>query len=133
MTSHLPENQRLRKNATCKRVIVYAGQYLMFFGLSKIVSAKCSPSGLIITKITLFLMDCKAMRGFIKKAYKQEFLSQKSSELNQTSDSYRLPEYQFKYIIKKLLLSLPDMAQHHNGAIRNDPMVPSVLCTLGII
>ena len=33
------------------------------FGLSKIVSAKCTPSGFIITKVTLFLMDCKAMKG----------------------------------------------------------------------
>ena len=32
-------------------------------GLSKIVSAKCAPSGLIITKVTLLLMDCEAMKG----------------------------------------------------------------------
>ena len=32
-------------------------------GLSKIVSAKCTPSGLIITNVTLFSMDCKAMKG----------------------------------------------------------------------
>ena len=32
-------------------------------GLSKIVSAKCTPIGLIITKVTLFLMDGKAMNG----------------------------------------------------------------------
>ena len=32
-------------------------------GLSKIVSAKCAPGGLIITKVTLFLMDCEAMKG----------------------------------------------------------------------
>ena len=30
-------------------------------GLSKIVSAKCAPKGLIITKVTLLLLDCKAM------------------------------------------------------------------------
>ena len=33
------------------------------FELSKIVSAKCTPSGLIITKVASFLMDCKAMKG----------------------------------------------------------------------
>ena len=32
-------------------------------GLSKIVSAKCAPRGLIITKVTLLLMDCEAMNG----------------------------------------------------------------------
>ena len=54
----------------------------MFFGLYKIVSAKCTPIGLIITKVTLFSIDCKAMKGVIIKAKKQEFLSQKSSKLN---------------------------------------------------
>ena len=33
------------------------------FGLSKIVSAKCTPIGLIITKVTLFSIECKAMNG----------------------------------------------------------------------
>ena len=33
------------------------------FGLSKIVSAKYTPSGFVITKWTLFVMDCKAMKG----------------------------------------------------------------------
>ena len=32
-------------------------------GLSKIVSAKCAPRGLIITKVTLLLMDCEVMKG----------------------------------------------------------------------
>ena len=32
-------------------------------GLSKIVSAKCAPRGIIITKVSLFLMDCEAMKG----------------------------------------------------------------------
>ena len=32
-------------------------------GLSKIVSAKCASRGLIITKATLLLMDCEAMKG----------------------------------------------------------------------
>ena len=32
-------------------------------GLSKIVSAKNAPRGLIITKVTLFFMDCGAMKG----------------------------------------------------------------------
>ena len=31
--------------------------------LSKIVSAKCAPRGLIITKITFTLMDCESMKG----------------------------------------------------------------------
>ena len=32
-------------------------------GLSKIVSAKCAPRGLIITEVTFHLMDCEAMKG----------------------------------------------------------------------
>ena len=32
-------------------------------GLSKIVSAKCAPRGIIITKVTLLLMNCEAMKG----------------------------------------------------------------------
>ena len=32
-------------------------------GLSKIASAKCAPTGLIITKVTVLLMDCEAMMG----------------------------------------------------------------------
>ena len=32
-------------------------------GLSKIVSANCTPRGLIITKVTLLLMDSEAMKG----------------------------------------------------------------------
>ena len=31
--------------------------------LSKIVSAKCAPRSLIITKVALLLMDCEAMKG----------------------------------------------------------------------
>ena len=31
--------------------------------LSKIVSAKLAPRGLIITKVTLLLIDCEAMKG----------------------------------------------------------------------
>ena len=31
-------------------------------GLSKIVSAKCAPRGLIITKVTLLLIDCEAIK-----------------------------------------------------------------------
>ena len=30
-------------------------------GLSKIVSAKCAPRGLIVTKVTLLLIECEAM------------------------------------------------------------------------
>ena len=33
MTSHLPENQLLRKNATCKRVMVYAGNIWCFWNI----------------------------------------------------------------------------------------------------
>ena len=33
------------------------------FGVSKLVSAKCTPICLIINKVTLLLMDCKAMKG----------------------------------------------------------------------
>ena len=32
-------------------------------GLSKIVSAKCAPRGIIINKVALLLMDCEAMKG----------------------------------------------------------------------
>ena len=32
-------------------------------GLSKIVNAKCAPRGLIITKVTLLLIDGEAMKG----------------------------------------------------------------------
>ena len=38
-------------------------RYLMFFGLSKIVSVKCTSSGLIMTEVTLFSKDCKAMKS----------------------------------------------------------------------
>ena len=31
--------------------------------LSKIVSAKCAPRGLIITKVTFILMECGTMKG----------------------------------------------------------------------
>ena len=42
------------------------------FGLSKIVDAKCYPSGVIITKVTLFLMDCKfkAIKGHYNQGIK---------------------------------------------------------------
>ena len=39
-------------------------------GLSKIVSAKCAPRGLIITKVTLLLMDCDAMKGVYNQGIK---------------------------------------------------------------
>ena len=32
-------------------------------GFSKIVSTKCAPRGRIITKVTLLLIDCEAMKG----------------------------------------------------------------------
>ena len=32
-------------------------------GVSKIVSAKCTRRGLIITDVSLLLMDCEAMKG----------------------------------------------------------------------
>ena len=104
-------------------------------GLSKIVSAKCAPRGLIITKVTVLLMDCEAMKGGYNQGIKQEFLSQKSSDLNLTSDSLSLHEYQIKQIVKKLLLSLRVMAQHHNGAIRNDSLLrpgPRTLRLFGV-
>ena len=53
------------------------------FGFSEIVSEKCTPSGLIITKVSLFSMEFKAMKG----DYNQEFLSQKPSEHYLTSHS----------------------------------------------
>ena len=34
-----------------------------FCGLSKVVSAKCAPRGIIITNVMLLLMDCGAMKG----------------------------------------------------------------------
>ena len=40
------------------------------FGLSKIVSAKCTPRGLIITKVRLLLMDCEAMKGAYNQGIK---------------------------------------------------------------
>ena len=39
-------------------------------GLSKIDSAKCAPRGLIITKVTLLLMDCEAMNSDYNQAIK---------------------------------------------------------------
>ena len=33
------------------------------FGVFKIVSAKCTPRGLIITIVTLVLIDCETMKG----------------------------------------------------------------------
>ena len=62
MTSHLPENQLLRKMQHGREL----WSMLAIFdvcGLSKIVSAKCAPRGIIITKVTLLLMDCEAMKG----------------------------------------------------------------------
>ena len=47
------------------------------------------------------------------------------SKVIRSSDSLRLPEYQIKQIVTKLLLSLRAMAQHHNGAIRNDSLLRS--------
>ena len=51
MTSYLPENQLQRENATCKNVMTYADAFDVY-GLSKMISAKCSSSGLIFTKVT---------------------------------------------------------------------------------
>ena len=51
-------------------------------GLSKINSAKCAPRVFIITKVTLLLIDCEAMKGDYNQGIKQEFLSKKSSDLN---------------------------------------------------
>ena len=38
--------------------------------LSKIVSAKCAPRGLIITKVTFLLINCEAMKGDHNKGIK---------------------------------------------------------------
>ena len=94
-----------------------------FFWLSKIVNAKCTPSGLISTKVTLFSMDNEAMKGDYNPGIKQGFLSKKSSEVNKISDSQRLPAYQIKQIVKKLLLPHHAMTQHRNGALRNDSLL----------
>ena len=40
------------------------------FGLSKIISAKCTPSGLIITNVMFFLMDCIEMKSFYNQGIK---------------------------------------------------------------
>ena len=40
------------------------------FGLSKIANAKCTHRGLIITKVTLLLMDCEAMKDDYNKSIK---------------------------------------------------------------
>ena len=59
LASHFPENQLLRENATCKRVMTYAC-VIWCFGISSI---KCSPGGLISTKVTVILVECKALKG----------------------------------------------------------------------
>ena len=41
------------------------------FRLSKVVSAICTPRGIISTKLTLFLMDCKAMKGDYNRGIKE--------------------------------------------------------------
>ena len=44
--------------------MVYMLTIFDVFGVSKIVSTKCTPRGLIITKVTLILMDFEAaMKG----------------------------------------------------------------------
>ena len=48
-----------------------------FCGLSKIVSAKCTPRGLIITKVTLLLMDCEAMKGDYNQGIKAGIFASK--------------------------------------------------------
>ena len=37
------------------------------FGLSKIVTAKYTPSGLFITEVAFFLMDCEAMKRYYNR------------------------------------------------------------------
>ena len=63
MTSHNPENRFLwgKKQHARKQWSMLA--IIDVCGFSKIVSAKYTPSGLIITKVTLFSMDFKAMKG----------------------------------------------------------------------
>ena len=41
-------------------------------GLSKIVSAKCAPRGLIITQVRLLLMDCEAIKGDYNQCIKEK-------------------------------------------------------------
>ena len=41
-------------------------------GLSMIVIAKCAPRGLIITKVTLLLMECEAMKGDYNQGVKNK-------------------------------------------------------------
>ena len=42
-------------------------------GISKIVSAKCTHRGLIITKVTLLLMNCEAMKDDYNQGIKARF------------------------------------------------------------
>ena len=42
-------------------------------GLSNIVSTKCVPRSFIITKVTLLLMDCEAMKGDYNQGIKARF------------------------------------------------------------
>ena len=77
MTSHLPENQLLRKNATCKRVMSMLAIFDVC-GLSKIVRAKCAPRGIIITEVTLLLMDFEAMKGDYNQGIKSKNFCLKS-------------------------------------------------------
>ena len=46
-------------------------------GLYKIVSAKCAHRGLIITKVTLLLMDCEAMKGDYNQGVKSRISASK--------------------------------------------------------
>ena len=101
--------------------MVYVGDFC--FGLSKIVSAKCTPSGLIITQVTLFLLDCKGMKGDYNQGMKAKI---SVSKVIRTSHSWRLPEYQIKQSVEKLLLSLSVIARHHNGAIWNESLLSPV-------
>ena len=69
MTSHVPQNRLLRKN-NMQESKCLCWRYLMFFGLSKIVIAKCTPSGLIITQVKLLTIDYKAKKGANNKGIK---------------------------------------------------------------
>ena len=57
-------------------------------GLSKIVSAKCAPRGVIITKVTLLLMDSEAMKGDYNQGIKARISVSKVTR----------PELNFRFI-----------------------------------
>ena len=89
------------------------------FGISKIVNAKCTPSGLINTKVTLFSMDRQAVKGDHNEGIKARI---SVSNVIRTKLNFRFLKTAWKPN-KANYLKLPSLhaiAQHHNGALRND-------------